>query len=128
MKNLSKKTVTMLSVAILSSVFVFSCKDKDDDTPEDNQPKTLNKDLLVGKIWYNKGGTIAHDIRANGVYYERGTWEWKNGGDTLIVDLDGSGSVHSSVEWKIFWTAEHEMACRQAKTGTTEILYKDQPW
>lgn len=128
MKNLKNSTVAMLSAAIFLSV-LSSCKKDDNSTNgQNNNTKTLNKDLLIGKIWYNKGNTNSHDIRTGGKYGANGTWFWKNNSDTLVIDIDGSGSSSNPEEWKFFWSTEHEMACKTAKSSSGEILYKDQIW
>lgn len=127
MNKLKKTTVALLFSVVFMSVFT-ACKKETDDNTNTNNTKTLNKSLLVGKKWYNQGGTITHDIRANGVYGSGGTWSWKNNSDTMIFDLDGSGTVNAPVEWKFYWSAEHEMACKRASSSSGEILYKDQSW
>lgn len=105
----------------------FSCKKKTGETSPDGA-KSLNKSLLIGKVWYNKGATIAHDFRANGAYGSGGTWVWKNNSDTMIVDLDGPGTVDPPEEWKFFWSEEHQMACVGVGWNSGEILFKDQKW
>lgn len=127
MKNLKNSTVAMLSAAIFLSV-LSSCKKEDNSSNGQNTTKTLNKDLLVGKKWYSQNSTLTHDIKLNGVYGVGGTWQWKNNTDTMTIDLDGSGSVNTPVDWKFFWSTDHEMACKMAKSGSGEILFKDQPW
>lgn len=118
----------MLSAAIFLSV-LSSCK-KDDNSSDDqkNTTKTLNKDLLVGKKWYSQNSTYIHDIKSGGIYFTNGTWSWKNNTDTMIVDIDGTGSANNPEEWKFFWSSDHEMACKRAKSGSGEILFKDQTW
>jgi len=115
---------------IAASLSVFTACKKDDDNSNNNQntTKTLDKAKLVGKMWYNKGNTNSHDIRTGGVYGVKGTWYWKNNSDTLVIDLDGSGSANNPEEWKFFWSSDHEMACKTAKSSSGEILYKDQIW
>lgn len=126
-----KQSKTILfTMLIAASLSVFTACKKDDDSSNNNQntTKTLDKAKLVGKKWYNQGGTYTHDIRANGIYSSGGTWIWKNNSDTMIVDLDGSGSVHSPVEWKFFWSTDNEMSCKMAGTVSDGVLFKDQPW
>lgn len=128
MKNLKNSTVAMLSAAIFLSVLSSCKKDDNSNNGQNNNTKTLNKNLLVGKKWYSQNSALTHDIKTNGVYGVGGTWEWKNNTDTMTIDLDGSGSVNSPVDWKFFWSAEKEMACKRASSGSGEILFKDQPW
>jgi hypothetical protein len=123
-----QKLTTLILFLASAMTCLYSCKKDDNSGDNNNTTKTLDKAKLVGKKWYNESGTYTHDIRANNVYSSGGTWQWKNNSDTMIVDLDGSGSVHPSIEWKFFWSSDHEMACRQVGTGTSEILFKDQPW
>lgn len=117
----------LLSALVASTMLISACGSKTEDPPP-TTTKTLNKSILIGKKWYNQGSTEVHDIRANGVYGSGGTWEWKNNTDTMIFDLDGSASTNAPVEYKFFWSAEHEMACKRAKSGSGEILYKDAAW
>ena len=77
MKILSKICV-LLFVATLAA-----CGDKNTPEPNDNDqdpPKTLTKDYLYDKNWWNKGGTLLHTFYSDGVYgiTKDGTWEWKN--------------------------------------------------
>jgi hypothetical protein len=125
MKNSKKVSLAMLLMAFIFSVSIISCKKK----TEDPQPtaKTLNKDLLVGKKWYESTNSITHDFRSGGQYSVGGTWSWKNNSDTMIIDLDGPGSANQPKLWKFYWSTEHEMACNFAGLNN-EILFKDQPW
>jgi hypothetical protein len=126
MKNSKKVSLAMLLMAFIFSVSIISCKKK----TEDPQPttKTLNKDLLVGKKWYSQNNLYVHDFKTGGVYSVKGTWEWKNNSDTMVIDLDGAGSANQPELWKFFWSAEKEMYAKPAKSGADGFLFKDQPW
>lgn len=125
-----KQSKTILfTMLITASLSVFTaCKKDDDSNNNQNTTKSLDKAKLVGKKWYNQSGTTVHDFRAGGQYYSGGTWEWKNNSDTMIIDLDGSGSVDPPVEWKFYWSDDHEMSCKMAGTVSDGVLFKDQPW
>lgn len=126
-----KQSKTILfTMLIAASLSVFTACKKDDDNSNNNQntTKTLDKAKLVGKKWYSQNSIISHDIRPGGVYFNNGTWSWKNNSDTMIVDIDGAGSANNPEEWKFFWSSDHEMACKLAASGSGEILFKDQKW
>lgn len=126
---MNKKVNLAVALLVAASVGLTlnACKKTNDPDPAPTV-KTLNKSLLVGKKWYNQAKTEMHDIKAGGVYGSAGTWAWKNNGDTMIFDLDGPVTVNAPVEYKFYWSAEHEMACKRAKSASGEILYKDAPW
>lgn len=126
---MNKKVNLAIALLVAASIGLTlnGCKKTTDPDPG-TTVKTLNKTLLVGKTWYNKGNTNSFPLKAGGVFGSGGTWAWKNNGDTLITDLDGPGTVDAPYEWKFFWSAEHEMACKRAGTNSGEILYKDVIW
>lgn len=126
---MNKKVNLALALLVAASIGLTlnACKKTTDPDPG-TTTKTLNKSLLVGKTWYNKGNTNSFPLKAGGVYGVGGTYLWKNNGDTMITDADGTGSVHPSIEWKFYWSSEHEMACKKASASGGEILYKDVIW
>ncbi len=126
---MNKKVNLALALLVAASIGLTlnGCKKTTDPDPG-TTAKTLNKSLLIGKKWYDQAKTEVHDLKAGGVYFTGGTWAWKNNSDTMIIDLDGLGTVDPPVEYKFYWSAEHEMACKRAKSASGEILYKDAPW
>lgn len=107
----------ILPLLVLGTV---SCKKKSDEA---EPARTLNKATLTTKAWYNKGGTIIHDFRGNGIYSNTGTWKWKGNSDTLeIVPSNGGFKTY----WKMNWNTDNEMNCQ--KVGSPAELYKDQLW
>lgn len=123
-----QKLTTLILFLASAMTCLYSCKKDDNSGDNNNTTKTLDKAKLVGKKWYSQNSALTHDIKANGVYGVGGTWEWKNNSDTMTIDLDGTGSVNSPVDWKFFWSSDHEMACKRASSGSGEILFKDQAW
>lgn len=126
-----KQSKTILfTMLIAASLSLFTACKKDDDNSNNNQntTKTLDKAKLVGKKWYSQNSTYIHDIKSGGVYFTNGTWSWKNNTDTMIVDIDGAGNANNPEEWKFFWSEDNQMACKRAKSGSGEILFKDQAW
>jgi hypothetical protein len=114
------KSLLWLSIPLIS-VMAGACKKSDSDS---NPAKTLNKSTLTTKAWYNKGGSIIHDFRANGYYSNTGTWKWVNNTDTLeIVPTQGGAKTY----WVMYWNTDHEMSCQRVGTQSEE-LYKDQLW
>lgn len=125
-KGLSKTTrrITMmiLAVAFMSN---SGCKDDSSDPkPDDTVTKTLKKELLLDKRWYNQSGG-GHYFLSNGDYdVAGGYWEWVNDSDTMIISMyDGDNPK----KWVFEWSTEHEMSCKLA--GNEKFsLYKDEPW
>lgn len=119
----TKLATLFLAVALpVMALTLAQCGGDDDD--EVTPKKTLDKNKLIGKKWYDKGSSSIHDFKTGGVYKTTGTWKWINNSDTMeIVPLAGE----QPEKWKFYWSADKEMACNLAG-DPGEILYKDQPW
>ncbi len=105
-------------------IAVTSCKKATTVTPDPEPAKALNKTTILNKLWYNQGGSIKHEFKANGLYRFDGTWNWVNNSDTMEI----SGSAGDpKLKWKMYWNTEHEMQCRWINNNQ-DILMKDQAW
>lgn len=120
MKQQFSKSIFGLIVPLLLTT-ASACKK---ETEGSDAAKSLDKTTLTTKAWYNKGGTIIHDFRGNGIYANTGTWKWKNNSDTLeIVPTSGGFRTY----WKMYWNTDNEMNCQKVGSPAAE-LYKDQLW
>jgi hypothetical protein len=120
---MNKKYSRTLLLCLLATSLVFAaCKKK-----EEEPAKTLNKAIITNnKFWHNKGSSVVHYFRSDGVYTSSGTWKWVNNSDTMEI-LPTSQSAKSY--WKFFWSTDHEMQCQRVSGSTVAAeLYKDAAW
>ncbi len=82
------KTLLLL-VALTFGAFLQGCGD---DTTEPT--KTVNKDLLTDKNWYDNNGNRAHYFHGDGSYMQAGfgTWQWFPTGDSMTITTPSLGS------------------------------------
>ena len=117
------KKVLILSVAVLlgSALLISSCKNKDEDPEPD---KTLVKENLYDKDWYNQGATVKHVFHTNGDYGASGSWRWLNNSDSMEIEAFNGAPKHV---WYFEWTTNTEMSCRAGSKGEF-ALFKDHVW
>lgn len=116
-----KNTALLLTAALSLGLAIQSCGKKEDPPVT---AKTLDKAKLIGKKWYNKGGSDIQDFKSNGTFGIDGTWKWVNNSDTMEI-IPAAGL--SKEIWKYYWSSDHEMACNLVG-DPGEILYKDYSW
>ena len=126
--RITKTTIMKILSKICILLFVTTlaaCGDKSTPEPNDNDqdpPKTLTKDYLYDKNWYNKGGGILHLFHSDGKWglSKEGTWHWKNNSDTMTVS-----SPSGTREWIFLYNTEDEFT---AKWDGTEYVFRDRKW
>jgi K+/H+ antiporter YhaU regulatory subunit KhtT len=113
---------TLLFSILAVFIGIAACKKK-----EEEPAKTLNKSVITNnKFWHNKGSSIVHYFRSDGVYTSSGTWKWVNNSDTMEI-VPTSTSVKSY--WKFFWSTDHELQCQRVSGSTMSAeIFKDQAW
>jgi hypothetical protein len=113
------KKIAILS-ALLLTVLIYSCKDKETTEPA----KTLDKSLITNKNWVSSDNIISFYLRSDnkatgaGGKNEMGTWKWVNNSDTLLIDYD----IFVDEKWIVKYCTATELSAKGDLTNNYRIF------
>ena len=117
-----------MSITLLTSLILTNCGDNGGTNPEPT--KTLVKEKLYDKDWYNQGSiSPTHIFHPDGGYNSigNGTWKWLNNSDSM--EIVPSPGLNPQI-WYFEYCTDDEMACLAGKPreGESYTVFKTFAW